>query len=213
MHVELQRKYLRFTAGNTPGAGTNNVTVSGTYLFPIVVSVPHRHRKRSTASMSLPSPTRPSRARPRPSPAHIAELTSYQNTLYEGSFRTYTDGFRSGQVLSINSTQRTKAISVLVQCVIRSMRDPTGTQFEYEVKFATLKSSASSNTSKTSFAPGRSSLTTIKTILNYYPARPRSRHCFRQSRRTFRYHRPLQMVALMQERTTNKLIWGYGTWA
>lgn len=133
-------KYVRFTAGHVPASGTNNIVVSGNYLFPIVVSVPSPASQAiyGTYSFSITDKTIKSQAEA--IDRALAELASYANQLYEGSFRTYTDGFRSGQVVTINSTQRGKNISVLIQSVTARMRDPLGTQLEYDVRFATLKS-------------------------------------------------------------------------
>lgn len=136
----FNEKYIRFTAGNIPTSGTRNVDVTGYYLFPIVVSVPNNPSIAEFGRYEFAITDRSIRSQDEAIRRALAELQSYQNELYEGSFRTYTDGFRSGQVISINSTQRGKVISVLIQSVRAAMRDPSGTQLEYEVKFATLKS-------------------------------------------------------------------------
>lgn len=136
----FNEKYLRFTAGNTPASGTNNIEVSGIYLYPIVVNVPNNASIAEFGRYEFAITDKSIRSQDEAIRRAIAELQSYQNELYEGFFRTYNDGFRSGQVISINSTQRGKAISVLVQSVTARMRDPLGESFEYGVRFATLKS-------------------------------------------------------------------------
>lgn len=136
----FNEKYIRFTAGNTPGSGTNNIEVTGLYLYPIVVQVPNNPSIAEFGRYEFAITDKSIRSQDEAIARAVAELTSYQNELYEGSFRTYEDGFRSGQVININSTQRVKNISVLIQSVTARMRDPMGNQFEYEVKFATLKS-------------------------------------------------------------------------
>lgn len=136
----FNEKYLRFTAGNTPGSGTNNIEVSGTYLFPIVVSVPAPSSIAEFGRYEFAITDKSIKSQAEAIRRALAELQSYQNELHEGSFRTYDDGFRSGQVLTIVSAQRAKSISVLVQSVRARMRDPEGTTFEYQVEFATLKS-------------------------------------------------------------------------
>jgi len=136
----FNEKYLRFTAGNTPASGTNNIEVTGTYLFPIVVQVPNNASINEFGRYEFAITDRSIKSQDEAVKRAVAELTSYQNELYEGSFRTYTDGFRSGQVITINSAQRGKNIDVLIQSVTATMRDPTGTQLEYHVRFATLKS-------------------------------------------------------------------------
>lgn len=133
-------KYVRFTSGNTPASGTNNVEISGTYLFPIVVRVPAPASIGVYGTYEYAITDSNIQSQDEAIDRAIAELTSYQNALYEGSFRTYADGFRSGQVVTIDSAVRGRSIDVLIQSVTARMRDPQGDNFEYEVKFATLKS-------------------------------------------------------------------------
>lgn len=136
----FNEKYIRFTSGNTPGSGTNNVEVSGTYLYPIVVRVPAPASIASFGTYEFPITDKSIKSQAEAIERAMAELRVYQNKLHEGSFRTYADGFRSGQVITINSAQRGKSIDVLIQSVAAAMRDPMGDRFEYEVRFATLKS-------------------------------------------------------------------------
>jgi hypothetical protein len=133
-------KYVRFTAGNEPAAGTNNVEVTGFYLYPIVVRVPAPASIAAYGEYGFAITDNSIRSQDEAIARARAELESYQNALYEGSFRTYSDGFRSGQVININSTQRGKNIDVLIQSVRAQMRDPNGDKLEYQVNFATLKS-------------------------------------------------------------------------
>ncbi|MEP2085074.1 MAG: hypothetical protein ABJI44_00135 [Marinomonas sp.] len=136
----FNEKYIRFTSGNTPASGTNNIDVSGTYLYPIVVSVPNNPSIAEFGRYEFAITDKSIRSQDEAIRRAIAELQSYQSQLYEGQFRTYNNSFRSGQVITITSTQRQKSISVLIQSVAATMRDPEGTQLEYVVRFATLKS-------------------------------------------------------------------------
>ena len=136
----FNEKYLRFTAGNIPVAGTNNIVITGYYLYPIVVSVPAPASQVAYGVYEFAITDKSIRSQAEAIARAQAELTSYATTLYEGQFRTYTDGLRSGQVITINSTQRGKSIEVLIQSVGAKMRDPLGTQLEYTVRFATLRS-------------------------------------------------------------------------
>lgn len=136
----FNEKYLRFTSGNEPASGTNNVSVSGTYLYPIVVNVPNNASIAEFGRYEYAITDKSIRSQDEAITRALAELRSYQAQMYEGQFRTYEDGFRSGQVLTIASAQRSKNISVLVQSVTTRLRDPLGDQFEYLVRFATLKS-------------------------------------------------------------------------
>ena len=136
----FNEKYLRFTSGNIPASGTNNVEVEGIYLYPIVVSVPAPSSIAQFGTYEFAITDKSIKSQDEAIARAQAELRSYQNTLYEGMFRTYTDGFRSGQVITISSAQREKDIEVLVQSVTAVMRDPLGETLEYQVSFATLKS-------------------------------------------------------------------------
>ena len=136
----FNEKYIRFTAGNVPGSGTNNIEVTGTYLYPIIVSVPSQASQAEFGIYQFAITDKSIRSQAEAVSRAYAELQAYQNELYEGEFRTYIDGFRSGQVININSTQRSRNIDVLIQSVTAVMRDPLGNQFEYLVRFATMKS-------------------------------------------------------------------------
>lgn len=135
----FNEKYLRFTAGNIPASGTNNVDVTGNYLYPIVVNVPSPASQNIYGTYEFAIFDKSIRSQSEAIERAKAELLSYKNQIYDGQFRTYTDGLRSGQVLTINSNQRNKAIDVLIQSVTAVMRDPLGTKLEYTVKFATMK--------------------------------------------------------------------------
>ena len=136
----FNEKYLRFTSGNTPAAGSNNIVVSGTYLYPIVVKVPAPNSIAEFGLYEQAITDKTIRSQDEAIERALADLNTYKTSLYEGQFRTYTDGLRSGQVLNINSTQRGKNIDVLIQSVEAKMQDPEGNKLEYNVKFATLKS-------------------------------------------------------------------------
>jgi hypothetical protein len=136
----FNEKYVRFTSGNTPAAGTNNIEVSGNYLYPIVVRVPAPASIAQFDTYEFAITDKSIKSQGEAIERALAELRSYQATLYEGSFRTYEDGFRAGQTININSAQRGKNVDVLIQSVTAQVRDPEGTQFEYQVRFATLKS-------------------------------------------------------------------------
>jgi len=136
----FNEKYIRFTSGNIPASGTNNIEVTGLYLYPIVVQVPAPASISAYGEYGFAITDKSIKSQDEAIARALAELTSYQNALYEGSFRSYDDGFRSGQVINISSAQRAKNIDVLIQSVRATMRDPNGATLEYDVRFATLKS-------------------------------------------------------------------------
>jgi hypothetical protein len=66
-----------------------------------------------------------------------AELNSYKQTLDEGSFRTYVDGFRAGQQLTINSTAHDINETFVVNRVTTKMW--TADRFIYDIQLVTTK--------------------------------------------------------------------------
>lgn len=133
-------KYLRFTSGNIPASGTNNIVISGTYLYPIVVQVPAPSSISTYGTYEFAITDKSIRSQDEAIERALADLKTYQSEIYEGSFKTYDDGLRSGQVLNINSAQRSKNIDVLIQSVEAVMLDPEANTLVYTVRFATLKS-------------------------------------------------------------------------
>lgn len=165
----FNEKYIRFTAGNVPGAGTRNVDVSGYYLYPVVVTVPSPASQGIYGTYEFAITDKSIRSQSEAVARAYAELQSYQNQLYEGQFRTYEDGLRSGQVINISSTQRGKAIDVLIQSVTAKMRDPLGTQIEYQVKFATLKSIGIIEYLQNQLRSKEVIVDDAETLLNFFP--------------------------------------------
>lgn len=165
----FNEKYLRFTAGNTPAAAANNIVVTGYYLYPVVVTVPSPASQLIYGNYGFAITDKSIRSQAEAVDRAFAELQSYQNQLYEGTFKTYTDGLRSGQVITITSTQRGKAIDVLIQSVTAIMRDPLGTQMEYTVKFATLKSIGIITYLQNQLRSKEVIVDDQETLLNFYP--------------------------------------------
>lgn len=205
----FNEKYIRFTAGNIPPSGTNNVEVEGTYLYPIVVRVPAPASIAEFGTYEFAITDRSIKSQDEAIERALAELSSYQNTLYEGSFRTYDDGFRSGQVLTVNSTQRGKSIEVLVQSVTARMRDPLGTQFEYEVRFATLKSVGIIEYLQNQLRSKEVIVDDDETLLNYIPLEDEI--TFSDSIAVSTSTGPYKW-SNDAGTTPGKLVWGYGTW-
>lgn len=165
----FNEKYLRFTAGNIPGSGTNNIVIAGYYLYPIVVSVPSPASQVTYGVYEFALTDKSIRSQAEAIARAQAELISYQNQLYEGQFRTYDDGLRSGQVINITSTQRAKSIDVLIQSVTARMRDPLGTKLEYTVSFATLKSIGIIDYLQNQLRSKEVIVDDDEILLNYYP--------------------------------------------
>lgn len=136
-YVNFQEKYVEQDSGQTVLASTDTLAVTYTYDIPILVAV------EDTASIMANGVKEfaifdktidtTQAARDRAS----AELTDYANDLIEGSFTTYTTGFRSGQYVNINLTEYDINDDYIVQKVTaRSMGAGT---FMYTVSLASSK--------------------------------------------------------------------------
>jgi hypothetical protein len=99
----FNEKYLRFTSGNVPTA-SQVITATAKYKYPIVVRVPAPSSIAEYGTYEFAITDKSILSQQEAIDRAIAELTSYQNELYEGSFRTYENGLRSGQVININSS-------------------------------------------------------------------------------------------------------------
>jgi len=127
----FNEKYIRFTAGNTPSAGTNNISVTGTPLYPLIL------RKQNNTSIALYGvyqylivdktikdvDTASQRA--------DAEILKYALPLRRAKFITYTDGFKVGQNIDINSTIRNINQSYKIESIESRLRTPD--EFVHEI--------------------------------------------------------------------------------
>lgn len=137
---DYNQKSLRFTAGNTPGSGTNNIVITGIYEYPILVRVPSTASIFEYGTYDHQVTDESIKTQGEAVERAKAELAAYQFPQEQGSFTTYEDGLRSGQTLLISSANRDLNLEVVVQSVTARMRDPLGDSFEYEVRFSTLRS-------------------------------------------------------------------------
>lgn len=133
-------KYVRFTDGNIPAAGTDNVELEGYPKFPILVAVPAPSSISVYGTYEHTIKDKTIRTTDEAIERAKAEIQAYGEQLKEGSFRTYEDGLRSGQVMTINSTVRDISTQVMIQSVNFKTRDSNGDSIEYDVQFATLRS-------------------------------------------------------------------------
>ena len=193
----FNEKYIRFTAGNTPATGTNNISITGTYKYPIVVKVPAPASIAEFGTYEFTITDKSIGSDQEAIDRALAELTVYKATLFDGQFKTYTDGLRSGQVLTINSTQRNKIIEVLIQSVDLVMRDPLALKLEYTVRFATLKTVG---------------------IIDYLQAQLRSKEIIQDDDATLLNFIPLEDSFTSSDslatptKTTGPYVWGSFTW-
>jgi len=125
---------LRFTSGNTPIAGTNNVAITGYPQFPLI------YRKANQSSIALYG------SRPKfikeitiqdintASQRADAELQAYSSPTSSGHFITYVDGLFVGQYINITSVIRNVNVNFKIQSVGITCRTPNDLQYNIEVQ-------------------------------------------------------------------------------
>lgn len=136
-YVNFQEKYIEQDSGASALASTDTLAVTYTYDIPILVAVEDtasiaENGVREFAVFDKAISTTQS-ARDRAS----AELTDYANDLNDGSFETYTTGFRSGQYIHIARTAYDVDDDYIIQSV--HAQSEGGGVYKYTVKFASAK--------------------------------------------------------------------------
>lgn len=136
-YVNFQEKYVEQDSAATVLATTDTLTCTYQYDIPILVAVENIASiiESGTKEFAIfdKSITTTDAARDRAS----AELTDYASKIIEGSFSTYTNGFRSGQYLTINLTAYDINADYVVNKVIA--KSFGGGNFVYQVSVASAK--------------------------------------------------------------------------
>lgn len=136
-YLNYQEKYIEQSSLATVLADTDTLAVTYKYDIPILVAVEDTlsiidNGVKEFAIFDKTIATTQS-ARDRAS----AELTDYANNLIEGSFSTYTDGFRSGQYININLADYGVNADYLIQSV--NAISHGNNKYHYEVTLASAK--------------------------------------------------------------------------
>lgn len=136
-YLNFQEKYVEQDSGATVLATTDTLRVEYQYDVPILVAV------EDTASIIAngvkefaifdKTISTTTAARDRAS----AELTDYADSIVEGSFRTYTTGFFSGEYININLSDYGINDDYIVQKVVA--RSFGAGNYEYEISIASSK--------------------------------------------------------------------------
>lgn len=136
-YLNFQEKYIEQDLSETVLATTDTLTVTYSYDIPILVAVEEptsiaTHGQKEFAIFDK-SITTQQAARDRAS----AELTDYANNLIEGGFRTYQNGFRSGQYLTINLS----AYDINDQYIVQKVTAHSfgAGKYYYEISIASAK--------------------------------------------------------------------------
>lgn len=133
----FQEKYIRFTEGNIPVAN-DIVKVTGIPLLSILVRVRDDDSISQFGVFEFRKEDPGITSRDQAIDLGLAELEAYAQSISEGSFRTYVNGLRSGQVININSSIRGINENFLIQSV-RFRFDNTKERLMYDVSIATLR--------------------------------------------------------------------------
>lgn len=127
--------YVRFKTA--PAAGTNNISVTGTPLYPILVQVEDAASINQYGVYEFSKTDKTIKSKQEAFDFALAELEAYANKVSEGSFETYDSGLRSGQIINITSASRGVGEDFLIQRV--SFRMESLTHGIYRVELATLR--------------------------------------------------------------------------
>lgn len=136
-YLNFQEKYVEQDSGATLLATTDTLRVEYTYDIPILVAVEDTASIAANGQREFPifdkTITTQQAARDRAS----AELTDYANNLIEGTFRTFVDGFRTGQYMTINLTDYGVNAEYLIQKVVAHSFGAG--KYYYDVSIASAK--------------------------------------------------------------------------
>jgi hypothetical protein len=136
-YVNFEEKYVEQDTSETVLSTTDVLVVTYSYDIPILVAVEDTVSIAANGQKEFAifdkTITTQQAARDRAS----AELTDYANNLIEGTFKTYTAGFRTGQYLTINLASYDINDQYIVQRVIA--HSIGGGKYYYEVGIASAK--------------------------------------------------------------------------
>lgn len=165
----FQQKYIRFTAGNIPGAplsGETNIDVTGIPLKPIVVQRPHSVSVAEYGLFEHVIRNDSIKSRDEALQYAQAELQSYADSITGSSFDTYEPGLKSGQTIRINSADFGVNELFIIQSVRFEMVSPT--LYLYRVKLATIKTISVIDFLQQLLTKDRLELGEDETLLNFF---------------------------------------------
>lgn len=132
-----EQKYIRFKDTTVPASGTNNIEVTGTPLFILVMRVEDLASITQYGVYEFAAEDTTIKSRDEAKKFGLAQLEAYAQDIVEGGFKTYTPGLRSGQLLTISSAWRGWTEDFLIQKVSLSMVN--NETYIYSVQLATLR--------------------------------------------------------------------------
>jgi hypothetical protein len=133
----FNEKYLKFKDSTIPAEGTDNISVTGIPLFPILVQVEDTDSINQYGLFEFSKTDKTIKSKREAFDFALAELEAYAEKISEGSFETYTPGLRSGQLINITSESRGISEDFLIQKVSFQMLSQDTAV--YRVQLATLR--------------------------------------------------------------------------
>lgn len=131
---DFNQKYLRFI--DTLNS-TQSVMTSGIPLFPLIVQLQDSTSISLYGEYQYTKKDTTVRTRDEAIALASAQLDAYAAPMVEGSFKTYTDGLRAGQIINIQSDVRSVDDFYLIERV--NMKIQAVDRAIYEVQFASVR--------------------------------------------------------------------------
>lgn len=136
-YLNFQEKYIEQDAGGAILDNTDTVKITYKYDIPILVAVENGDSIQEFGQKEFPIFDRSISTQQEARDRATAELTDYAAHIIEGSFRTFTNGFRSGQYITINlAAYGVNANYIIKRVVAHSFG---GGKFYYEISLASAK--------------------------------------------------------------------------
>lgn len=134
--LNYQEKYVE-KANGTPPAASTVMEFTYKYDIPILVAVEDKDSIEDIGQFEYAIFDTNIQNQDDARARALAELTDYADSIVDGSFVTYTDGFRAGQYININLSDFNVNEDYLIQKVIA--KSIGGGQFRYTVSVANTK--------------------------------------------------------------------------
>ena len=131
----FNQKYLRFTSGNIPPAGTNNVVATGYPLYPLIAIFDNAASVTAYGIYEFLVIDKTIKTQAAAEQRALAEILQYGQPTAKGKFTTYTPGLSVGQTISINSTLRGINASYKITEIAGRIHNNTDGILIYEVGF------------------------------------------------------------------------------
>lgn len=136
-YLNFQEKYLEQDSGGAVLTSTDSLKVTYKYDIPILVAVEDTQSIFDNGVKEFAIFDKAIRTTQAARDRASAELIDYANDLIEGTFETYTDGFKSGQYIHINLTEYGVDDDYIIQKVVATSLG--GGKFIYNVQIASAK--------------------------------------------------------------------------